>query len=152
MTEYMSTNPKPPLPRHSQVAHWLHDQQRAISAREAADVFGVSSWSIERDFARIRGLSGIVVLDEQRVPSKGGQQYLLRVLQIFPYWLDEHQQPHQQLASSWDLNAPPHVARPTLPSLVSISRPTSTQYRCLSLLVSNACLAKCAELLEKTVG
>ncbi|HHQ4553411.1 hypothetical protein [Aeromonas veronii] len=102
----MSTNPKPPLPRYLQVAHWLHDQQRAISAREAADVFGVSSWSIERDFARVRGLSGIVVFDEQRVPSKGGQQYLLRVLQIFPYWLDEHQQPHQQLASSWDLNAP----------------------------------------------
>lgn len=102
----MSTNPNPPLPRYLQVAHWLHDQQRAISAHEAADVFGVSPWSIERDFARVRALSGIVVFDEQRVPSKGGQQYLLRVLQIFPYRLDEHQQSHQQLASSWGLNAP----------------------------------------------
>ena len=93
MTEYMSTNPKPPLPRYLQVAHWLHDQQRAISAREAADVFGVSSWSIERDFARVRGLSGIVVFDEQRVPSKGGQQYLLRVLQIFPTGLTNTSNP-----------------------------------------------------------
>lgn len=103
----MSIDPKPSLPRYLQVAHWLHDQQRAISAREVADVFGVSYWSIERDFARVRALSGIVVFDEQRVPSQGGQQYLLRVLQVFPYWLDEHLQPHQQqLASFWDLNAP----------------------------------------------
>ena len=102
----MSINPNQPLPRYLQLAHWLHEQSRAISAREAADVFGVSPWSIERDFARVRTLSGIVVFDEQRVPSKGGQQYLLRVLQIFPYWLDDHQQPYQQLASYWDLNAP----------------------------------------------
>ena len=87
----MSIDPKPTLPRYLQVAHWLHDQQRAISVREAADVFGVSPWSIERDFARVRALSGIVVFDEQRVPSKGGQQYLLRVLQVDRkqqiYWL-----------------------------------------------------------------
>ncbi|MGL4616173.1 MAG: hypothetical protein ACRCVV_20225 [Shewanella sp.] len=102
----MSINPKSPLPRYLQVAHWLHDQQRAISAREAADEFGVSPRSIERDFSRIRALSGIVVFDEQRVPSKGGQQYLLRVLRLFPYELDEHQQPHQLVTSIGDLNAP----------------------------------------------
>lgn len=102
----MLITPNPSLPRYLQVAHWLHEQQRAISARETADVFGISSWSIERDFAKVRALPGIVVFDEKRVPAQGGQRYLLRVLRIFPYWLDEHQQPHQQLSSSWGLNAP----------------------------------------------
>lgn len=102
----MPIKPNPPLPRYLQVAHWLHDQQRAISARETADEFGVSSWSIERDFAKIRALSGIVVFDEQRVPSQGGQQYLLRVLRIYPYQLDEYQQPHQQGHEVRESNAP----------------------------------------------
>ncbi len=102
----MSIPVSPSLPRYLQVAHWLYDQQRAISAREAANVFDVSSWSIERDFAKIRALNGIVVFNEQQVPSKGGQQYLLRILRIFPYWLDEHQQPHQQHVGGWDPDVP----------------------------------------------
>lgn len=100
----MSTKFSSPLPRYLQVAHWLHDQQRYISAREAADVFGVSSWSMERDFARLRALSGIVLFDEHRVPSRGGQKYLLRVLKIFPYGLDEQQQPHHKVVNSWCQN------------------------------------------------
>lgn len=102
----MSIVPALSLPRYLQVAHWLNDQKRAISARETATIFSVSPRSIERDFAIIRALSGIVIFDEFRCPGQGGQQYLLRVLRIFPYLLDGYQQPHQQLASFWDLNAP----------------------------------------------
>ncbi|WP_429076820.1 hypothetical protein [Aeromonas hydrophila] len=100
----MSIIASPILPRYLQVAHWLYEQQRAVSAREAADVFSVSSWSIERDFAKIRALSGIVLFDELRVPSQGGLQYQLRVLRLFPYWLDEYQQAHLQFTSSRDVN------------------------------------------------
>lgn len=91
------------LPRYLDVANWLYNQHRAVSAREVAQAFGVSSWAIERDFAKIRTLSNIIFFDEQQVSSKGGKQYLLRVLKIHPYEIDEHQQLHPILTESHSL-------------------------------------------------
>lgn len=84
------------LPRPLQIAHWLHGQQRLVSAREAAGVLGGSAWAMEQQFSKVRQLSSIVVIDEQWVPSRGGRQYLMRVVHIYPYWLDEHRCPHRQ--------------------------------------------------------
>ncbi|WP_245194095.1 hypothetical protein [Aeromonas jandaei] len=95
-----------PLPHYLQIAHWLHEQQRLVSAREAAALLGGSTWAMERHFAKIRRQLNILVIDEQRVRSKGGQQYLLRIAHIHPYWLDENQQPHRQPAGPDGLKQP----------------------------------------------
>jgi hypothetical protein len=68
-----------------------------------------------------------------------------------------HKSSHAGLTSISNLissgtSTPPHVARPTLPSLVSISRPTSTQHRYLTLPVPIACLSKGTKLQGKAVG
>ncbi len=83
-------------PNALQVAHWLYEQQRPISAREAAEVLGGSTWSMWQTFSKIRLLSDILVIDEQKVRSKGGMQSLMRIVHIHPYTLDEHQQPRRQ--------------------------------------------------------
>lgn len=85
-----------PLQHYLQIAHWLHEQQRLVSVREAAALLGGSIWTMEQHFAKIRRQLNILVIDEQRVRSRGGQQYLLRIVHIHPYWLDENQQPHRQ--------------------------------------------------------
>ena len=85
-----------PLPRTLQVAHWLYEQQRLVSAREAAGILGGSAWSMWYIFSKIRLLSDILVIDEQKVRSKGGMQSLMRIVHIYPYTLDENQQPHRQ--------------------------------------------------------
>lgn len=102
----MSENISETLPRYLRVAHWLYHQQRAVSSREAADEFGISSWSIEREFSRIRDVPEIIVFDEQRIASRGGQQYLLRVIHINPYWLDEYQRPHRKDVEACAIRAP----------------------------------------------
>ena len=58
---------------------------------------------MEQDFARIRTYSSVFMYAEQRLPSKGGQQYLLRVLKIFPYQLDEHLQPHRLIENNCNM-------------------------------------------------
>lgn len=85
-----------PLPRYLRVAHWLHEQQRPISSREVADVFNASPKAISDDFAKIRRRSDIMDVHEQKVRDKGVQQYLLHVLNIYPYMLDERQCPHRK--------------------------------------------------------
>lgn len=85
-----------PLPRTLQVAHWLYEQQRLVSTREAAAILGGSAWSMWYTFTKIRLLSDVLVIDEQKVPSRGGQQWLLRIVHIHPYTLDENQQPRRQ--------------------------------------------------------
>lgn len=85
-----------PEHRYLRLAHWLCSQQRAVSAREAATIFDVSAWSIERDFAKIRKYPGIFTFDEKLVSSRGGMKYLLRLLYIAPYWLDEQNIPHRK--------------------------------------------------------
>ncbi|EKP0260208.1 hypothetical protein JFQ93_001456 [Aeromonas sobria] len=85
-----------PLPRPLQVAHWLYEQQRPVSSREAAELLGGSTWSMWQTFSKMRLLSDILIIDEQLVPARGGQQSLMRILHIYPYILDEHQQPHRQ--------------------------------------------------------
>ena len=47
-------------------------------------------------FSKIRLLSDILVIDDQKVRSKGGMQLLMRIVHIYPYTLDENQQPHRQ--------------------------------------------------------
>ncbi|WP_429123554.1 hypothetical protein [Aeromonas veronii] len=81
-----------------QVAHWLYQQQRAISAREAAEVLGGSTWLMSQHFSKIKKAPDIILSDEQKIPSKGGKQVLLRVIHIYPYRLDEYQQPHRVLS------------------------------------------------------
>lgn len=83
-------------PNTLQVAHWLYEQQRLVSAREAAEVLGGSTWSMWQTFSKIRLLSDILVIDEQKVRSKGGMLSLMRIVHIYPYTLDENQQPHRQ--------------------------------------------------------
>ena len=85
-----------PLPRYLLVAHWLHEQQRPISSREVADVFSVCPKAISDDFAKIRRRTDIIDVYEQKVRNKGVQQYLLHVLNIYPYMLDDRQCPHRK--------------------------------------------------------
>ncbi len=93
----MAINPTGiPLPRILQVAHWLHEQQRLVSAREAAEVLGCSVWSMGHIFSKIRLLPDIMVINEQTVRSKGGQQLMIRIVHIYPYTLDEKQHPHRR--------------------------------------------------------
>ncbi|WP_413796029.1 CaiF/GrlA family transcriptional regulator [Aeromonas dhakensis] len=84
------------MPRYLRVAHWLLEQQRPISSREVADAFRVSPKAISDDFAKIRRRTDIIDVYEQKVRSKGVQQYLLHVLNIYPYMLDERQCPHRK--------------------------------------------------------
>jgi hypothetical protein len=87
------------LPRYLRVAHWLHEQQRWVSSREAANVFCVSIKTMSDDFAKLRGRPDIVEFDEQKISNKngrGGWQYLLRVVSINAYMLDGRQYPRQQ--------------------------------------------------------
>ncbi|MGN5073619.1 hypothetical protein ACTG2C_01150 [Aeromonas veronii] len=93
----MENNPKyKQRPSTLQVAHWLYEQQRPVSAREAAEVLGGSTWSMWQTFSKIRLLSDILVIDEQKVRNKGGMQSLMRIVHIYPYTLDDNQQPHRQ--------------------------------------------------------
>lgn len=92
-----------PLPRYLQVAHWLHEQRRPISSREVAEAFNVSPKAVSDDFSKIRRRSDIMDVHEQKIRCNGAQQYLLHVLNIHPYILDERQCPHRQ-GSPW--NAP----------------------------------------------
>ena len=85
-----------PLPRYLRVAHWLHEQKRPISSREVADVFNVPVKAISDDFSKIRRRPDIMDIHEQKVRHKGGQQYLLHILNIHPYILDERQSPHRK--------------------------------------------------------
>ena len=41
-------------------------------------------------------MSDILVIDAQKVRSRGGMQSLMRIVHIYPYTLDENQQPHRQ--------------------------------------------------------
>ena len=93
-------------PRYLRVAHWLHMQQRFISAREAAVVFDTSVWSMGQDFSKIRRLPNIIEFEEMRVPSQGGLQYLLRVRYIYPYALDGQQQPHRRRGNGASYDIP----------------------------------------------
>lgn len=93
MTNYPTDEP---LPRTLQVAHWLYEQQRLVSAREATEALGGSTWSMWQTFSKIRLLSDILVIDEQKIRSKGGMQSLMRIIHIYPYTLDENQQPRRQ--------------------------------------------------------
>ncbi len=56
-------------------------------------------------FSKIRLLSDILVIDEQKVRSKGGMQSLMRIVYIYPYTLDDNQQPHRQ-SNSTDSTSP----------------------------------------------
>lgn len=103
-----------PLPRYLRVAHWLHEQQRPISSREVADVFSVPVKAISDDFAKIRSRPDIMDIHEQKVRYKGVQQYLLHILNIHPYMLDERQYPHRQ-----DDEKNTHDAVPTWRDLLS---------------------------------
>lgn len=93
-------------PRFLIVANWLYEQQRPVSAREAADILGGSAWSMSQHFSRIKKASDIILSDEQKIPSKGGKQVLLRVIHIYPYRLDEYQQPHRVLSESERCHTP----------------------------------------------
>ncbi|MFM5870723.1 hypothetical protein ACET6Z_05615 [Aeromonas veronii] len=84
------------LPHELQVAHWLYQQQRLVSSREAASALGGTAWSMWQIFSKIRRLSNIIVINEKTVRSKGGMQYLIRVIYIHPYMLDDNLQPHRQ--------------------------------------------------------
>lgn len=84
------------IPRYLRVAHWLLEQQRPISSREVAEVFSVSPKAISDDFAKIRRRTDIMDVHEQKVRDKGVQLYLLHVLSIHPYMLDERQCPHRK--------------------------------------------------------
>ncbi|MCX9134870.1 hypothetical protein OKS68_20665 [Aeromonas veronii] len=94
------------IPRYLQVAHWIYEQNRMISAREAAEIFGGSAWSMEQTLSKIRSQVDIVIYDEKIVPSKGGKQYLMRIIYIYPYWLDTDQRPHRKLDNSYQNDAP----------------------------------------------
>ena len=83
-----------PLPRYLRVAHWLHEQQCPLGSREVADAFGVSVKAISDDFAKIRRRTDIMEVHEQKVCDNGVQKYLLHVLAIEPYVLDERRCPH----------------------------------------------------------
>ena len=85
-----------PLPRYLRVAHWLHEQQRPVSSREVADIFSVPIKAISDDFAKIRRRPDIMDINEQKIRHKGVQKYLLHILNIHPYRLDERQYPHRQ--------------------------------------------------------
>ncbi|PPA27860.1 hypothetical protein C3737_22260 [Aeromonas jandaei] len=85
-----------PLPRYLRVAHWLHEQQRLISSREVAELFSVSPKAISDDFAKIRRRTDIMDVHEQKVRDKGVQLYLIHVLNIHPYMLDERKCPHRK--------------------------------------------------------
>ncbi|MGR1225478.1 hypothetical protein ACUVMQ_21310 [Aeromonas veronii] len=91
----LNNHKKTSLPRTLQVAHWLYEQQRFVCTREAAGILGGSVWSMWQTFSKIRLLSNLLVIDEQKVPSRGGQQWLMRIVHIYPYTLDENQQPHR---------------------------------------------------------
>ena len=84
------------LSRELQVAHWLYQQQRLVSSREAASVLGGSAWSMWQTYSKIRRLSNIIVINERAVRSKGGIQYLMRVTHIHPYIIDDELQPRRQ--------------------------------------------------------
>lgn len=85
-----------PLPRYLRVAHWLYAQPQWMSSRDVADKFGVSPKAISDDFAMLRRRSDIIEIQEQKARCKGGHQYLLRVVQIHPYVLDERRCPRRR--------------------------------------------------------
>ncbi len=93
-------------PRYIRVAYWLYQQQRLISAREAAEIFGVSPWALGEDFAKIRRLPDIFLLEERKVPSSGGLQSLIRVRHIYPYAFDSQQQPYRVAGNAALRNTP----------------------------------------------
>lgn len=94
-----------PLPRSLEVAHWIHQQQRLVSAREAVEVLGGSVWSMGQIFSKFHLMSNILVIDEQKIRSKGGMQTLIRIVHIYPYSLDEYQQPYRKRDDT-SLNGP----------------------------------------------
>lgn len=86
------------LTRTLQVAHWLYEQQCIVTAKEAAEIFGGSVWSMNRTFSKIRLLTNILVIDEQKIRGNngGGVQSRMRIVHIYPYTLDENQHIHSQ--------------------------------------------------------
>ncbi len=94
-----------PLPRSLEVAHWIYQQQRLVSAREAVEVLGGSVWSMGQIFSKFHLMSNILVIDEQKIRSKGGMQTLIRIVYIYPYSLDEYQQPYRKREDT-SLNEP----------------------------------------------
>lgn len=94
-----------PLPRSLEVAHWIQQQQRLVSAREAVEVLGGSVWSMGQIFSKFHLMSNILVIDEQKIRSKGGMQTLIRIVHIYPYSLDEYQQPYRKRDDT-SLNGP----------------------------------------------
>lgn len=88
------------IPRYLQVAHWIYEQHRMVSARDATDVWGGSAWAMEQIFSKIRLQSDIILSEEALVPSKGRKLYLIRIIYIYPYTLDLEFHPHRQLENN----------------------------------------------------
>lgn len=95
-----------PVPRYVEVAHWLYEQQRFLSAREAATQFGDTPWSMGYVFAKIRRRSDIFVFDERQVRVSGGKQNLIRVNSIRPYRFDEKNHIQLQCSESDNVERP----------------------------------------------
>lgn len=97
--DFLNTKPRAKqLLRTLQVAHWLYEHQCLVTAKEAAEILGGSVWSMNRTFSKIRLLSNIVVIDEQKIRGNkgGGVQSRMRIVHIYPYTLDENQHIHSQ--------------------------------------------------------
>ncbi|MFM5181579.1 hypothetical protein ACEUAY_18655 [Aeromonas veronii] len=94
------------VPRYVEVAHWLYEQQRFLSARETATQFGDTPWSMGYIFAKIRRRPDIFVFDERQVRISGGKQILIRVNYIRPYRLDEKNQIQRQCSDRDNVGRP----------------------------------------------
>ncbi|MGL6624668.1 hypothetical protein [Aeromonas jandaei] len=92
----MNRNADMSLPYYLQVARWLYEEQRFLSARETATILGRAAWLMEREFDKIRRKPNIFIIDERQVRISGGKQSLIRVKYIHPYFIDELQQLHRQ--------------------------------------------------------
>lgn len=82
------------LPRYLQVAHWLLEHQRWMTARDMAAVFNISPKHMCDVFANIRQRYDLFDIIERKKRCQNGYENELKVIHINPYRLDGRLYPH----------------------------------------------------------
>ncbi|WP_429235976.1 hypothetical protein [Aeromonas salmonicida] len=93
------------MPRYLRVAHWLCEHKKWMTSREVAIEFGISPKAVSDDFSMIRKRFDLVKFNEKKVICKtGGWQYLMQVIHIHTYVLDERLYPRKKDESLISIN------------------------------------------------